>query len=538
MPPFDSADAWTKQQFHGDDYNINSATGGDVDVEYDSGSGTWYAVLIKGINDGIAMASASDPTSVVWTDEGVLVDTNDIAEDYITDPALIEANGTWYLYFSAGGSSDKTTQDIKYSTASSPTGFSSFSSTGITADSGWKSNGVGEPDVAYDSVNGRWILAVTGYDGSTQDIGIATSSDGQTFSEIGANPVISGAEDQCILARDGKYSMYYNEEVSSPGVVKAISVDLAAWDKTADSPILSPSASEDTDGMYAPQVVNKDGTWRMWYTAFADSTVPAQYYRGYAEGDVDQLAGRIKHYDGSSFNTKPLWEYTGSVWQRAQQLKHYDGSSFNVTPPTSASATAPSDNIPEYPKRCDGFEDNDIVEYAGDTGAFGPVSSPVQEGNYALAGQGPGGGNANSIASTGGLDYHPAAGNTFRFWNRTNADTDVAIQTGFAAQSEGTLPNGYYVGLNRGSSEMFLVRYDGSFDVINSVSQTFSDDTWYEVEVDWGSSGDFTVTLFDSGGAQLNQLTGSDSTYTSGGIWFRVDNSDTDVYWDYYRLTA
>jgi hypothetical protein len=292
--------------------------------------------------------------------------------------------------------------------------------------------------------------------------------------------------------------------------------------------------------MYAPQVIYADGSWRMWYSAFADNSAPVFGYRGYAEGDVDQIAASISRYDGSSWQEYPIWQHNGTLWRRPDKVNRYDGSSWVETTQQTASVTTPPDAIPEFPKRVDGFEDSNLDEYSGDLSDFGVVNTPTQELNYALEGQSTDSSNAGHVTSLNGLSYYPSQGNTFRFWCRTNSDTDTLRSTGFGVQGTGDTPDAYFVDFNRGSGSFALVVRDaGSVSTVGSASQSWSNDTWYEVEVDWGAGGTITATLFDDSGSQLNQVSGSDSSHTNGGIMFRIDNSpNSSVHWDYFRLTG
>lgn len=49
---------------------------------------------------------------------------------------------------------------------------------------------------------------------------------------------------------------------------------------------------------------------------------------------------------------------------------------------------------------------------------------------------------------------------------------------------------------------------------------------WLRVEVEWGLDGSFTITLEDSTGTQLAQITAVDNTYTSGGIGFHASHNN------------
>ncbi len=62
---------------------------------------------------------------------------------------------------------------------------------------------------------------------------------------------------------------------------------------------------------------------------------------------------------------------------------------------------------------------------------------------------------------------------------------------------------------------------------------TRSQDAWYRVEIEWTSGGIHALTLSDASGAQLASISGSDSTWSSGGIGFDAYlSSGESVYFD------
>src|SRR4029077_12595300 len=69
-----------------------------------------------------------------------------------------------------------------------------------------------------------------------------------------------------------------------------------------------------------------------------------------------------------------------------------------------------------------------------------------------------------------------------------------------------------------------------------AVSQGYSANHWYRLEVDWGKSGTIVGKLFDSNGTTLlGQVTASTTAINSGGIAFRATGSDK--YWDTVTAT-
>lgn len=195
----------------------------------------------------------------------------------------------------------------------------------------------------------------------------------------------------------------------------------------------------------------------------------------------------------------------------------------------SASVVLPTKNI------VDNFEDGDIAEYSGDTGQFGNTTNVVKDGSYAL--KGTTSGNPYGISSTSGLSNYPQAGDKFSTWMRVASSSSGAQpEIQYAAQSETDLPNGYRVELDVANDEIKLKRVDSNgATTLDNASVTLSEDTWYRVEVDWGSDGSHTVTIYESG-SSIKSLSASDKTFTSGGFGVIVNSntgSSTTAYWDY-----
>lgn len=184
----------------------------------------------------------------------------------------------------------------------------------------------------------------------------------------------------------------------------------------------------------------------------------------------------------------------------------------------------------------DSFEDNDLTEYMFDRGSTGAsvVSSPTYGGSSVLQIS-----DSNTeMISTSGLDHYPVAGDVFSYWVQA---TDGASSTGVANVTYGVQDhdNRYYVQLDFEDNRLGLVKYEngsGTF-LEGTGSVEYSDDMWYNVEIDWRKTGTHIVTVYDCDGKQVAQITGTDSTWTSGGIGYDayLGNGET-VYFDYVAI--
>jgi hypothetical protein len=185
----------------------------------------------------------------------------------------------------------------------------------------------------------------------------------------------------------------------------------------------------------------------------------------------------------------------------------------------------------------DNFEDGDLSEYDVDRGqTFGTVSSPAL-GSHALELADD---SAIEIISLTGLDAYPQAGDTFTVRFRTNGvGGGEQANLSWGVQSH---TDRYYVVLNPGKQTMRLFKYENDSSIILSseASIDFKSDAWHLLEVDWKTDGTQIITLFEADGqTQIAQVSGSDSTWTSGGIGFDAYLSTGEaVYFDEATIGA
>ena len=181
----------------------------------------------------------------------------------------------------------------------------------------------------------------------------------------------------------------------------------------------------------------------------------------------------------------------------------------------------------------DSFEDSDLAEYSFDRGSSGAsvVSDPTYAGSSVLELSG----TNTEMISTSGLDHYPVAGDVFSCWVRGTGGADD-INFTYGVQDH---DNRYYVRVDFANNDLFLFRYENGSGtpLAEDGSASLSEDTWYNVEVDWRKTGTHTVTLYDCDGGQVAQITGDDSTWTSGGIGYDAYlGSGGTVYFDYVAI--
>ena len=187
----------------------------------------------------------------------------------------------------------------------------------------------------------------------------------------------------------------------------------------------------------------------------------------------------------------------------------------------------------------DDFEDGNLSEYTHDPSRNGQaslVSSPTIHDNQALAISNE---DAELISLPGnGLTTYPSQGDVFVYHLR---GTGGAARTNFRYGVQDH-KNGYFVRVNLADDRLKLFKYQtgNSTQLAKQTSGfTLDQDTWYKVEVKWGTDGTHTVTLTDMAGTQLAQVNAPEGTWTSGGVGYDayLASSGATAYFDYVKIT-
>ncbi|QCJ46398.1 hypothetical protein [Haloprofundus sp. MHR1] len=164
------------------------------------------------------------------------------------------------------------------------------------------------------------------------------------------------------------------------------------------------------------------------------------------------------------------------------------------------------------------FEDfeNDLGNYTFASGQSGAttVTSPTYSGSYALEIDN----TDTELYSVSGLDDYPQAGDTFSYRVRATGGADT-VNFGYGVTNDNKQ---YLVKIHFPNSNVFLYKEDSGSTLLGSATTGFSlsEDSWYEVEVDWSTNGDHTVTVLDDSGSTITTFSGNDSTWSDGGIGF------------------
>ena len=202
----------------------------------------------------------------------------------------------------------------------------------------------------------------------------------------------------------------------------------------------------------------------------------------------------------------------------------------------SGSGTMYFDYVTKGRYLIDNFEDGDLSEYSFDKGSSGAslVTSPTYNGSTALAING----TNTEMVSTSGLNTYPEAGDAFRYHVRTTGGAeDVNLTYGVQDHN-----NRYFIRVDVPNNDLMLFRYEnGNFYQLAATDPVLTEDTWYEVGVEWDSDGTHTVRMFKSqDDTQVAQVSATDTTWTSGGIGYDAYLGSTGgtVYFDYITMNC
>lgn len=182
----------------------------------------------------------------------------------------------------------------------------------------------------------------------------------------------------------------------------------------------------------------------------------------------------------------------------------------------------------------DDFESFDGSNYQGNLSQFSQDNTHVKHGSWAL--QGTTSGNSHQIISTSGLAAYPSAGDSFQYWVYTGEANFAFMQ--FGVQDA----DSHYAAIIGAAGSQVILRKTDNGATTDLDSQTAADiqpNTWLQVRVDWGASGDINVSVLNESGGAVTSVNATDSTFTSGGVGFQVNTPGTEsgvsAWFDYVR---
>jgi hypothetical protein len=176
------------------------------------------------------------------------------------------------------------------------------------------------------------------------------------------------------------------------------------------------------------------------------------------------------------------------------------------------------------------FEHNDLTgTYGGDTGSFNIQTGTVQEGTYALFGDG-GGSSVAIVRDAGQNKWGPGVQgdikiSTKRYIPSIGGGGNGGTMFGCQSVSGHSSLSGYYMYVNQKNDQTDIRRIDsGSVTSLSSDgSSGITTDTWVDETIEWKTNGTINWTL------DGNTVSATDTNYTTGYLGFF---SYRDDYWD------
>jgi predicted GH43/DUF377 family glycosyl hydrolase len=199
---------------------------------------------------------------------------------HLQDPSVFKhPSGVYNMYYgSFGGGSYP--YSISRATSTGPfSGWSKYASNPVLSrgtSGAWDDDRLSSPCVIFEQ--GLYKMWFSGYDGSVWKIGYATSTDGNSWTKYGSNPVVSGSSgkwdangvnDPWVLKVGNTYHMWYVGWITTSGyyVGHATSSDGTTWAKDTANPVFGPEPDNSWEQYYIsnPCVTREDGRYVMYY---------------------------------------------------------------------------------------------------------------------------------------------------------------------------------------------------------------------------------------------------------------------------------
>ena len=203
-------------------------------------------------------------------------------------PSVILETGTFKMWYHGD---DGSATRIGYATSSDGVTWSKSSSNpvlGLGAAGSWDDEAILEPTVLFDGSN--YHMWYQGFDGNTRRIGYATSSDGIAWNKSTSNPVLglgsAGSWDSAelrqtfVILEEGLFRMWYT---GSDGSIQqfgyATSTDGINWTKYTGNPTMGRGAAGTWDDVWiaSQRVIMNGSLYEMLYSAFDGSNVRIGY---------------------------------------------------------------------------------------------------------------------------------------------------------------------------------------------------------------------------------------------------------------------
>jgi hypothetical protein len=197
--------------------------------------------------------------------------------------SVVKSGGTYYAYYNGNGESDLSDTQIGLATSSDGITWSRSGSNPVVtpgAATEWDDTRVTSPCVWIEGSTWYMLYAGEGGDGEWK-VGLATSSDGTTWTKDGSNPVLEGTAatwdaggivpGSAMLKESSTYSFFYwgytdSGDYSTWKIGLATGTDLTSLSKSGSNPVLAGGGDDSWNvGVLEPFVVLEGSTYVMFY---------------------------------------------------------------------------------------------------------------------------------------------------------------------------------------------------------------------------------------------------------------------------------
>jgi predicted GH43/DUF377 family glycosyl hydrolase len=259
----------------------------------------WFASLTY--YDGRwSVSHAMSPDGISWYhyDRNPVLKTDDYPafdSQWVIDPDVIMVGDQYFLYYTGHDGSTwkgglaKSSDGIHWERSPQNPLFAVEPGT-------WESIVSGaQHTVVRDNI---FYAFYAGYDGTTRRMGLANSTDGETWTKFPGNPVLGpgapgewderGVTPQTVYLHQGVFHLLYNSEPLGK-IGLATSENGVLWRKYPGNPVFTPGGPGAWDSSLAGTTVVLDGdSLRLWYSAYgAVSEWESAWQIGYAVSPID-----------------------------------------------------------------------------------------------------------------------------------------------------------------------------------------------------------------------------------------------------------
>ena len=188
-------------------------------------------------------------------------------------------------------------------------------------------------------------------------------------------------------------------------------------------------------------------------------------------------------------------------------------------------------------------EEDSLTHFSGDTGGYAiNDDSPIIWDEFNELSLKKTSTSQQTIGSTSGLQNYPEPGDSFSFFVREGSGEPRSLFAWAVQDASDAVLGGSYGFRGEADNNQIVFVKDGS--TVSSEPMTINSETWYDVEIEWETNGDITITVYDvdqSTGDRtgtVGSLSDNDTEYSSsGGIGLSDGGQGGTLAWDFARLT-